>query len=342
VTITNGQADPLDRLLAETTADPRRRLLLELVRELLADDPSATDGTTFPTADELLDGLAREMGRRGCLPNSIDARRRRVRALMAWAEPRSVLELTPEDVEGYLDDLEIESNSRRGYLSQFHAFYRWTVAQGYITTPPTAGIVRPKQRNGRPRPLTDAELERAIAPESFLPDDPPHRSLRCLVLLGAFAGLRAQEMSYLEVRDVDLEHNLIQVRKGKGGKQRVVPLHPETRAALERMPMPESGFVFKAHGNGRDGAVYRDAIMGPQCRPVNVSHRVRWHLNHLGIDGGPHRLRHTFASAAYRASKDLRLVQELLGHSSPAVTAIYAAADDTQAAAVVMGLGRQS
>ena len=132
-----------------------------------------------------------------------------------------------------------------------------------------------------------------------------------MVLLGAYAGLRAQEMSYLRVEDVDLEHNVLHVRKGKGDKHRAVPLNPETRAAFERMPLPDSGYVFKAHGNGRDGAGDRNSVMGPQCRPVNVSHRVRWHLNHLGIDGGPHRLRHTFASNAYRASKDLRLVQEL-------------------------------
>jgi len=320
-----------------TTAD-RRALILALLEELEQSEPD-TRPRELPTADELLAGCAREMTRRGCLPNSIDARRRRVRALMDWAEPRSVLELTEPDIEAYLDSRDLCSNSRRGYLSHLTCFYRWAQAQGHVKTNPVAGIVRPRQRNGQPRPLTDAELAKALDPAGQ-PDDPIHRRVRCYVLLGAFAGLRCQEIAGLEAHDIDRERNVLRVRKGKGAKERTVPMHPDVLAALEALPMPDSGPIFHQCTNGGARA-RRSQFTDKPVTAVNVGHAVAWHLRARGIDATAHQLRHSFASRTYQASKDLRLVQELLGHESPTMTARYAAADNAQAAAVVMGLGCQ-
>ena len=90
--------------------------LVDDLQALLDRPISGTDSAIRRiTDDERLAGCAREMQRRGVLPGSVDARLRRVRALMRWAEPLSVLELTTEQIETYLKQLGLIPNTRRGY-----------------------------------------------------------------------------------------------------------------------------------------------------------------------------------------------------------------------------------
>ena len=245
------------------------------------------------------------------LPNSIVARERRLKALMAGLDPIPILEATREDIERYLDGLQITSASRAGYLSHFHAFYRFAHDEGLISEIPTARITRPRRRRRLPRPTGDADVTRAIEAASG--------DLRCFLLLAAYQGLRCQEIAGLEGDDVDREGKLLLVRHGKGDKDRILPLHPLVEAALRDKP--------------RHGRLFLLAD-GRPMRPHNVSHRISAHFRLLGIASSAHPLRHAFGTGIYRLSQDLRLTQELLGHSSPATTAIYAGFDPAGAGMV--------
>ena len=261
--------------------------------------------------DNLLARLRLEQERRGVLPNSIVARERRVRAFMVWMEPRSVLDAAREDVERYLDGLQISSASRAGYLSHFHAFYRFAHDDGLVDEIPTAKITRPRRRRRLPRPTCDADIRRAISESKG--------DLLCFLVLAAYQGLRCQEIAGLEGEDIDRTQRLLMVRHGKGDKDRIVPLHPAVETALA--DYPSTGPLFRLSD-------------GRPMRPHNVSHRISAHFTRLGIDSSAHPLRHAFATGFYRLSQDLRLTQELMGHSSPATTAIYAGFDPAGAAKV--------
>jgi integrase len=138
-----------------------------------------------------------------------------------------------------------------------------------------------------------------------------------------------QEIAGLQRDDILERHEppVLVVTAGKGDRERVVPLHPDVLAALRVFGMPKQGPVFIG---SRTGA---------QLSPAAMSHAVGRYFRSLGIDATGHQLRHWFGTNVYRTSgKDLRATQELLGHSSPTTTAIYAAWNPTDALNAVVAL----
>ena len=318
------------------------RVLSILAKELA--DASVESASPAPsvrrlTHDELLDGLRLEHRRRGVLPSSIDARLRVLKRFASFLGSTSLLEATRADIEQWLDscgseERPLDPQTRRGYVSHLAAFYKWAIDEELTVEDPTRRIPRPVQRRRLPRPIPDAELARVVAAARSQAMRSPAKSRTArrrrlaYLLLAAFAGLRAAEIAGLRVEDVDVEHGLIRVR-GKGDKDRQVPLNPEVREALELLPMPPFGPVFKG---GRAG------VSGPPPKPHNVSHNVNQFLQAHGSEATCHALRHWFATSIYRSTTDLRLVQELLGHSSPATTQVYAAFDPSRAGPAVAAL----
>ena len=110
-------------------------------------------------------------------------------------------------------------------------------------------------------------------------------------------------------------------------RERAVPLSGFVITELHRARMPASGWVFRR----------MDGRAGP-CTPGLISHYANIHLHECGIDATLHSLRHRYGTQIYRGTRDLRLTQDLLGHSSPVVTAGYAAYDRPSAHAAVDAL----
>lgn len=313
-----------------------RRKLLELIAGLLSEDGDSVGLGPCPVPplgdEEILERLQLSQERRGVRPTSIRVRRRRIIAFMRFLDGKSILEAGREDVESYLDSLDVKPGTRRDYLVHLGCFYRWAIDEGLATDNPTEHIRRPRRHQGVPRPVTDHELLSAIDPSRFDFEVYRDRRLWCFLHLGAYAGLRCMEMAMLHVEDIDPVIGLIRVRDGKGGKQRLIPLHPEIEPALRQLPLPSSGPIFR-----RQQAW--DGVDGPVLSPFTPSYEIARHFRSLGISGAAHRLRHWFATNVYRQSQDIRLTQELLGHSSPTTTAIYAAFDPSLAAPSVNALG---
>jgi len=132
------------------------------------------------------------------------------------------------------------------------------------------------------------------------------------------AGLRAAELVQIDVEDIDQKSSLVRVR-GKGGKERIVPLGSKTAASLQKY-LPERGRRQEKWtgplipGRGKDGRMSTRTV-----------HRIVTSWAHrAGLSGvHPHTLRHTFATHLLDRGAELRAVQELLGHASLATTQMY-------------------
>jgi integrase/recombinase XerC len=255
--------------------------------------------------------------RRGRAVESIKTRGRILAQLARWApDPWSV---TPDDLDDWLDDPAKSMDTRRCYLSGVAGFYRWAMRAGFALYNPVDKVERPRRKRRLPRPIDVDHLGTALTAADPL--------MRTWLLLGSRAGLRCHEIAGLDRSDIfdSGTHPAIWVRHGKGDKERVVPMHPEITLALKTLGMPAVGPLFP------------DAD-GERLSPNAVSKRINKHLRRLDIRATSHQLRHRFGTDVYQQSMDLRLTQELLGHSSPETTAGYAAWSQDHALAVVRSL----
>ena len=166
----------------------------------------------------------------------------------------------------------------------------------------------------RPRRLPDApklsEVEEIV--DGLEGDGPLALRNQALVELVYSAGLRSAEAVGLDLGDVDFEQELVHVRLGKGGKDRVVPLGEEAASLVAR-------YVHEARpqlARGADNALF----LSTRGRRLDTS-TLRRLVPH------PHRLRHAFATHLLEGGADLRTIQELLGHASLSTTQMYSHVD---------------
>jgi integrase/recombinase XerC/integrase/recombinase XerD len=185
-------------------------------------------------------------------------------------------------------------------ISTLSSFYRFLSAQGAITANPMLGVERPKIKDQELRYLKHSQVIRLI--DSI--EDPRDR----LIVRTIYAtGVRVSELCAINIEDIDFEDETIRVR-GKGGKIRIVFVDPDTLAEISR-------FI----GNRIEGPLIAGQ-MGHHISPRSVQHIFKKYAPQ-GIT--PHKIRHSYASELYRRSKNLRVVQENLGHSSIRTTEIY-------------------
>lgn len=257
-------------------------------------------------------------------PDTI-AQRRRALARLARVLPGPIIEATTDEIRTHLsrrqrDGRPLGPATKVAELAHLAAFYKWLVVEDHRVDDPTVKIVRPKLPRWIPHPIGEKELARAITQAT--------ERVRPWIMLAAYAGLRACEISPLRGEDVHLSASepWLNVRRGKGGDARRVPVHPELAAEMRRHP--SSGWVSPR----------RDLEPGPTPAHL-VSQIANRHLHRLGIFETLHSCRHRFGTQVYRASgRDIRLTQELLGHRSVLSTQIYTKVEQGEAATVVAAL----
>jgi site-specific recombinase XerD len=168
----------------------------------------------------------------------------------------------------------------------------------------------PRRARRLPDAPAAADVERML--EALEGDGPIALRNRALVELVYSAGLRSAEAVGLDLGDVDFEQELVHIRRGKGGKERVVPLGEEAAVWLAR-------YLREARPELAKGA--QDAFfVSARGRRLDTSTLRR-------IVPHPHRLRHAFATHLLEGGADLRTIQELLGHSSLSTTQVYSHVD---------------
>lgn len=280
-------------------------------------------GADVPVDADLADFEHWQSNLRGLAPNTVRVRRDMLGRLALYLG-KPLREATEGDLlrweHGQVAGRAPET--RRSYVSHTRAFYRWAVLAGIIGADPSARLTNPKLLRALPRPMPEEGLRQAV--ELARP------KMRLLILLAAFCGLRCQEISGLHWTDLtrteDGQTTLL-VREGKGGKERVVPVPAVVIESLLAYEPRRSGPIF----------------YGCEAKPMDarsVSSSINRFLRRNGLNYTAHQLRHRYGTTAYRLSKDIRMVQELLGHSSPTTTARYAAYDKSNEAEMVKAMDR--
>lgn len=217
--------------------------------------------------------------------------------------------LTPENIQTWLGTSDFRPWTRSTYHAHLIDFCKWLVAMGYLKENPMDGVRKPKRPTSVPKPLTDVEVERALATA-----EPVVREWLQLALL---AGLRAHEIAKIRGEDVT------QVRlyvEGKGQVLAALPTHPDIWAIAEKHAT--NGYWYPGTEDGH--------ITGN-----HVSVAVGKHFRSLGITGSIHRARHTYATRLLRDGQNIRVVQRLMRHASLATTQVYTAVSDDELAAAI-------
>ena len=212
------------------------------------------------------------------------------------------------------------------HLSAMRQFFRFLVSDGTRPDDPTAGLDPPRLGRPLPKILGEAEVERLIAAAGDWPAEEGVR-LRVLLELLYGTGLRVSELVGLPLAAAQRDPRFLLVR-GKGGKERVVPLSPPSRQALACYLECRKHFLPPARQSEAKTARWLFPSRGAE------GHLSRQRCGQLlkelalaaGLDPGllsPHVLRHAFASHLLDHGADLRSVQQMLGHADIATTQIY-------------------
>ena len=247
--------------------------------------------------------------RREDISELADLDRYRIRAYLAW-----LVEL------GYVKASVVRK------LSALRTFIRWLIRTGDLTEDPlpTRGMMKKESR--LPRFLSQSEAARLVS----APDESDGLGLRDRALLEVIyaAGLRVSEARDLNVGDINLETKELRVR-GKGSKQRVVLIGEAAHRALSRYLLEVRPTIATQESGS---AVFLNRS-GGRLSQRSIQSKVRKYSTMTGLrtDVHTHTIRHSFATHLLEGGADLRVVQELLGHASPATTQIYTHVTQTQA-----------
>lgn len=242
------------------------------------------------------------------------------------ADPWAV---STQQLATWLGNPDWSAETKRAARGSVRSFYRWAVTTGRVAVSPADALDSVLVPRGLPRPAPTEALRAALS----VADD----RARLAVLLAAYAGLRRAEIASLHTRQVGATDLLI---VGKGGHHRRVPLHPdlalELRAELARRRDGRHGSGWSGRWVTENGYLFPSDL---HPGPITAAHMGRIVSGVLPDGWTAHTLRHRFATAAYGAQRDLRAVQELLGHAKPETTARYAAVPDGALSTAVLAVG---
>ena len=271
---------------------------------------------------------------RGAGENTLAAYRNDLADLAAHlrAAGRNIADADTDDLRGFLSGLAergFKASSLARRLSAVRQLYRFLYAEGKRIDDPAAVLEGPKRGRNVPKVLSIAEVDRLLAQARTNMDDakqPPVARLRaarllCLLEVVYATGLRVSELVALPATAARRDQRMLVVR-GKGGKERLVPLNQAAKRAMAEY------LALRAEGEGKRPSKWLFPSFGEQ------GHLTRQHfareLKTLGARCGitgdrlsPHVLRHAFASHLLHNGADLRVVQTLLGHADISTTQIY-------------------
>lgn len=205
-------------------------------------------------------------------------------------------DMGPGNIRAFVGREHLSDASRATYLNHLRSFYQWAVVNDLLNQDPTAKVPRVRVAGGVPHPIDVTDLTAAWANAT--------PRVRCWLMLGAYAGLRAAEAAGLTGEAVGTDTLRV---TGKGGKTRIIPLHPALAAELAHWPT--SGPLF------------------PDTSPNVVSSAVSRHMKRHGIPASMHSTRHRFATDLHAVEHDILAVKDALGHSSIQTTQVYAQLD---------------
>ncbi len=250
--------------------------------------------------------------------NTIKSYEKDLDKLASYYKEKDLLKLGVKEIEKYIRDLnELAASSVSRNISALRTFYNYFMKMDKIKCNPCDSIKQPKLGVHLPTYLTIDEVEKLLDIEIETPFDARNKAI--LELMYA-TGLRISETVTLEFKNIDTEDCIVRVM-GKGSKERIVPINDYALNALNDyltnyrpnlVKGNETNYLFlNNHGKmlTRQG-VFK--MLKQECLKKGITKNI-----------SPHTLRHTFATHLLENGADLRVIQELLGHSDIQTTQIY-------------------
>lgn len=288
-------------------------------------DPVPPRPRLTPSGDPVGPFLHYLMAECGLSPNTLAAYRSDVMKFIRWRKAHAPGPLGSIDVRtltGYIEDLAGRGLAPRSigrHLASLSTFFRYLIFEGKLSENTARLLDAPAVWDRLPTVLGPAAVERLLGTPD--PSTPLGRRDKAALETLYATGCRASEVVGLRPVDLDLQAGTARC-VGKGDKERIVPLGSRAREAL----LAYLGDDRQALARRRPGSdVVFLARTGRPLSRVGLWHIVKRHVEAAGLPTkvSPHTLRHSFATHLLAGGADLRVVQEMLGHSSIATTQIY-------------------
>ena len=218
----------------------------------------------------------------------------------------------------------VSKRSCKRRLSALRQFYKFILLRKYIKDDPFIFIDSPKTEKRFPRVLYKEQVLELLNENRKRTDELKYRDQAILSIL-YYSGIRASELVSLTLQDVYLKQRMIRVKKGKGNKERMVPITDECRLDIEAyLKNSRDKLISQTKTDERTP----NLILNNKGLPLTVR-GLEFILDSIEqktgtfVDLHPHILRHSFATHLLENGADLRVIQELLGHENTNATQIY-------------------
>ncbi len=274
---------------------------------------------------------------RGLSPNTVKSYGSDLLSLADFLQEQNITSWSQPDRDTLLDfldflrDKDMETTSIARHLTAIKMFYRYLAGEKLVDSDPTALMDSPKLWRVLPDYLSLDEVDSLLDVFPAGGEALDIRNRTILHLLYA-SGLRVSELTGLKVADVNFENGFVRVR-GKGSKERVVPVAPKVLRMLARYTqnarneliylIPNTPYLFVSHHSRKLNRERIWAIIKDAAFRAGIAKNIY-----------PHTLRHSFASHLLANGADLRAIQEMLGHADIATTEIYTHVDKGKLAAI--------
>ena len=262
------------------------------------------------------------LGERGLAKNSIESYKRDLYQFLEFVQEamgiKDVENIRRADIREYVSALIQYGFSKKSVerkLSALRGFFKYLKRIQVISSNPVLGIQNPKEERCLPMVISEKRINEML--DNWIPESIMEARDKSIIELMYSSGLRASEVISLKWENLDLKTMELRV-KGKGGKERIVPLGKRAREALEVYvnflgdKLNKSNFIFL---NRFGKKLSRKGLW------LIIKKRFETMAFMYGVH--PHTLRHSFATHLLNHGADLRSIQELLGHASLATTSIY-------------------
>ncbi len=252
--------------------------------------------------------------------NTIDSYMYELKLFQMYFKNQNILDITTDNIKNYIqkETKNIKVTSITHKITVLKSFYNFLVSDGLLAKSPCISLKMPKKDKLLPVYLTIEEITKLLDIECKNPYD--YRNKAILELLYA-TGIRISELVNLKINNIDFKEDLVRVM-GKGSKERIIPITDEAKKHLEEYIYKYRPIILK---DKNTEFIFINRY-GKSLSRQSIFKFIKLECLKKGIkkDISPHIIRHTFATHLLQNGADLRIIQELLGHSDITTTQIYA------------------
>jgi tyrosine recombinase XerC len=247
-----------------------------------------------------------------------------VLSFLIWLNEKDITEVTYNIIRDYLlyiQQFNYSKTTTARKIASLRTFYRYLYREKITESNPAIGVHSPKRGKSLPEFLTEHEIEQVL--NNIKMETPAGYRNRTILELLYATGMRISELSSLNFENLNLEENEIKVF-GKGAKERIVLVSERAKNFLDNYIKTVRSLIYKDEKPATSSPVFINKT-GYRLQPQSVRLAIKDVVEKIELPKHvtPHVFRHSFATKLLENGADLRVVQELLGHSSISNTQIY-------------------